>query len=248
MKQNPDQTADGSQSDEATNSPLADHVYGEILSQILSGSLEVGAKLPSENDYCRIFSVSRPIVQVALARLAAGGIVERKRGSGTFLKRRPSKRLADFAKPGDLNVLLQCLEYRIEIEGTAAAFAAKRRSDQDLAAIDAAHDRLRTEASSGFITPESDLAFHQAIAAATGNLFFIDTMRMLQEQTVRLLRVSLGMTTSSNTDRIKRVNDEHTEIYEAIAAGDPVLASAAMRMHLARSRRRLTDSTQDKSN
>ena len=120
MKQNPDQTADGSQSDEATNSPLADHVYGEILSQILSGSLEVGAKLPSENDYCRIFSVSRPIVQVALARLGAGGIVERKRGSGTFLKRRPSKRLADFAKPGDLNVLLQCLEYRIEIEGTAA--------------------------------------------------------------------------------------------------------------------------------
>ncbi|MCY0093459.1 FadR/GntR family transcriptional regulator [Hoeflea ulvae] len=239
-------TPDGS--DEGTNSPLADHVYGEILSQILSGSFEVGMKLPSENDYCRMFSVSRPIVRVALARLGAGGIVERKRGSGTFIKRRPSKRLVDFAQPGDFDVLLQCIEYRIEIEGTAAAFAAQRRNDQDLANIDAAHDRLRTEAMSDFITPESDLAFHQAICAATGNIFFIDTMRMIQEQTVRLLRVSLGMTTSSNSERIRRVNDEHTEIYEAISAGDPVLASAAMRMHLSRSRRRLTDSTQDRGN
>jgi GntR family transcriptional regulator, transcriptional repressor for pyruvate dehydrogenase complex len=231
-----------------TNSPLADHVYGEILSQILSGSLEVGAKLPSENDFCRMFSVSRPIVRVALARLGAGGIVETKRGSGTYIKRRPSRRLVDFAKPGDVAVLLQCIEYRIDLEGTAAAFAAERRTDQSLASIDAAHDRLRTEATSGFITPESDLAFHQAIAAATENIFFIDTMQMLQEQIVRLLRVSLGMTTSSNQDRIQRVNSEHTEIYEAIAAGDAVLASAAMRMHLSRSRRRLTDSTQDKEN
>lgn len=230
-----------------TNSPLADHVYAEVLSQILSGSLEVGAKLPSENDFCRMFSVSRPIVRVALARLSAGGIVESKRGSGTFIKRRPSKRLADFAKPGDIDVLLQCIEYRIELEGNAAAFAAERRTDQSLATIDAAHDRLKTEATSGFISPESDLAFHQAIAAATGNIFFIDTMQMLQEQIVRLLKVSLGMTTSSSAERIQRVNNEHTEIYEAIAAGDKVLASAAMRMHLSRSRRRLTDSTQDKN-
>ncbi|OCW56021.1 FadR/GntR family transcriptional regulator [Hoeflea olei] len=231
--------------EEEVNSPLADHVYGEILSQILSGPLDVGAKLPSENDYCRMFSVSRPIVRMALTRLGADGILERKRGSGTYIKRRPSKRLADFAQPGDVAVLLQCIEYRIEIEGTAAALAAQRRTDQQLANIKAAFERLKTEAISDFITPESDFGFHNAIAVATGNIFFIDTMRMLQEQTVRLLTVSLGLTKSSNKERIRRVIDEHTEIFEAISAGDPVLASAAMRMHLARSRRRLTDGTQD---
>ncbi|MBU0642084.1 MAG: winged helix-turn-helix domain-containing protein, partial [Alphaproteobacteria bacterium] len=80
--------------EEEQNSPLADRVYGEVLSQIISGVLEVGAKLPSENDYCRMFSVSRPIVRVALSRLCADGIVERKRGSGTYIKRRPSRRLS----------------------------------------------------------------------------------------------------------------------------------------------------------
>ena len=231
--------------EEMQNSPLADQTYGEILAQIISGALEVGAKLPSENDYCRMFSVSRPIVRTALSRLDADGIVERKRGSGTYIKRRPPHRLSDFAQPGDLAVLLQCVEYRIEVEGTAAALAAERRTHKQLDDINAAFDRLRTEAVSDFITPESDIAFHQAIAAATGNIFYIDTLRMLQSQVVRLLNVSLGLTRTSNPHRIKQVLDEHTEIYEAIQAGDPVLASAAMRMHLARSRRRLTDYTQD---
>lgn len=226
-------------------SPLADHVYGEILSQIVSGQLGVGAKLPSENDYCHMFSVSRPIVRVALSRLGADGIVERKRGSGTYIKRQPSKRLSDFVQPGDFAVMLQCIEYRIEVEGTAAGLAAERRTERQLKTIESAFERLRTEAVSDFITPESDFAFHQTIAAATGNIFFIDTMRMLQEQSVRLLRVSLGMTRSSHRERIRRVNDEHTEIYEAIAAGDSVLATAVMRMHLSRSRRRLTDASQD---
>lgn len=231
--------------EEEQNSPLADRVYGEILSQIISGVLEVGAKLPSENDYCRMFSVSRPIVRVALSRLCADGIVERKRGSGTYIKRRPSRRLSDFASPGDLAVLLQCIEYRIEVEGIAAGLAAERRSERQLEDIRAAFDRLSTEAVSDFITPASDLAFHKAIAAATGNLFFIDTLNMLHEPVVRLLNVSLGLTRTSNPQRIQQVCEEHTEIFEAIQAGDPVLASAAMRMHLARSRRRITDHTQD---
>ncbi|MBU1279129.1 DNA-binding transcriptional regulator, FadR family [Celeribacter baekdonensis] len=231
--------------EEEQNSPLADRVYGEVLSQIISGVLEVGAKLPSENDYCRMFSVSRPIVRVALSRLCADGIVERKRGSGTYIKRRPSRRLSDFASPGDLAVLLQCIEYRIEVEGIAAGLAAERRSERQLEDIRAAFDRLSTEAVSDFITPASDLAFHKAIAAATGNLFFIDTLNMLHEPVVRLLNVSLGLTRTSNPQRIQQVCEEHTEIFEAIQAGDPVLASAAMRMHLARSRRRITDHTQD---
>ena len=226
-------------------SPLADFVYGEILSQILSGSQKIGAKLPSENGYCKIFSVSRPIVREALARLCADGIVERKRGSGTYIKHRPSKRLVEFAQPGDMAVLLQCIEYRIEVEGKSAALAAERRTENQLRAIKFALDRLTTETKSDFIIPESDLAFHHSIASATGNIFFIDTMRILHDQTARLLHVSLGLATTSTPPRVKQVDDEHTEIYEAIADGDPNHASAIMRLHLIRSKRRLTDCTQD---
>lgn len=233
--------------DEATDgasSPLADHVYAEILVQIMKSSLDVGAKLPSENDYCQMFSVSRPIVRVALSRLTSDGIIERKRGSGTYLRRRPSRRVADFARPGDVALLLQLIEYRVEVEGAAAALAASRHSTEQMAAIDASFQRLRTEALSGFITPDSDLAFHRSIAVASGNVFFIDTMRMLHEQTARLLHVLLGPARISHIERVQQVVSEHGHIREAIESRDPVLASAAMRMHLARARRRLTDERQ----
>lgn len=228
------------------NSPLADRVYGLILSQILSRALEIGARLPSENTYCQMFSVSRPVVRIAIARLSADGIVERKRGSGTYLKRRPSRRLSDFAQPEDLSGLLKCIEFRIELEGAIAEFAAQRRTSDQIKAISKAFSRLRSEASADFITPESDIAFHLEIAAATGNAFFIDAMRSVEPQAVHLMAVSLGMTKTSDRARVQQVVDEHTEIYEAIVAGDPVLAKAAMRLHLARSRRRITDYTQDR--
>ena len=228
------------------NSPLADRVYGLILSQILTGALEVGDKLPSENAYCQMFTVSRPVVRIAMARLSADGIVEKKRGSGTYIKRRPSSRLSDFAQPEDLSGLLKCIEFRIELEGAIAELAAQRRTSDQIKGISKAFERLRSEAKADFITPKSDIAFHQEIAAATGNAFFIDAMRAVEQHAVRLMTVSLGLTKTSNRTRIQQVVDEHTEIYEAIVAGDPVLAKAAMRLHLARSRRRITDRTQDK--
>lgn len=220
---------------------LSNQVYGQILSQILSGTLMEGAKLPSEKTYCELFSVSRPIVRDALARLAVDGIVDTRQGSGSYLKHRPSKRLSDFAAPGDLPKLLECIEFRIELEGTSATLAAERRSSSQLEDIATAFDRLKAEAEADFITPESDMAFHLAIAAATGNTFYIDAMKMVHDTTVRLLRVSLGMTKTSTQTRIQQVIDEHTEIYEAIATRDPVLAQASMRLHLARSRQRITD-------
>lgn len=58
-----------------------------------------GAELPSEKTYCELFSISRPIVRDALARLAVDGIVDTRQGSGSYLKHRPSKRLSDFAAP-----------------------------------------------------------------------------------------------------------------------------------------------------
>ena len=54
---------------------LGDQLYGQILQQIASGALKEGEKLPSENQICRSFQVSRPTVREALTRLHADGLV-----------------------------------------------------------------------------------------------------------------------------------------------------------------------------
>lgn len=228
-------------------SGLAGQVYGQILSQLILGAYRVGARLPSEMAYCDMYSVSRPVVRDALARLAADGIIESRKGSGTFLRRRPSARLTDLVTASDLSKYMQCIEYRIELEGAAAAFAAERRTPEQFEVISQAYDRLRAEQEADFITPESDIAFHSAIVAASGNLVFIDTMNIVNELVIRLMQVSQALTRDSNEERIQSVAREHFDIYDAIKVQEPIVAKAAVQQHLARSRRRVLDQSQNEN-
>jgi GntR family transcriptional repressor for pyruvate dehydrogenase complex len=59
---------------------LADQVYGQIFEQIVSGGLNVGDKLPSENEISERFGVSRPVVREALLRLRADGLITAHQG------------------------------------------------------------------------------------------------------------------------------------------------------------------------
>src|SRR3954451_6834931 len=54
---------------------LADRVYEQILEQIVGGQYREGARLPAEAQLAAAFSVSRPIVRDALARLNADGVI-----------------------------------------------------------------------------------------------------------------------------------------------------------------------------
>ena len=59
------------------------------------------------------------------------------------------------------------------------------------------------------------------------------------------MRVALGITTSGSHERIRRVWEEHEAIYDAIVAKDAEAADLAMRYHLHRARRRITDHARD---
>lgn len=60
-------------------------IQRDLQRQIRSGELSEGAKLPSENELCTRYSVSRPTAQRALNELAADGVVVRQKGRGTFV-------------------------------------------------------------------------------------------------------------------------------------------------------------------
>src|SRR6266542_1169218 len=57
----------------------------QILQYIESNRVAVGAKLPTESEFCRLFNVSRSTVRHALAQLEKAGLISRVQGSGTFL-------------------------------------------------------------------------------------------------------------------------------------------------------------------
>ena len=94
---------------------LSDQLYSQILEQIVSGRLSEGSRLPPEKEICEMFGVSRPVVRDALLRLRSDGLVQSRQGSGTFIQRRPAKRLSDFGGMDQVPEFLRVLELRMPV-------------------------------------------------------------------------------------------------------------------------------------
>lgn len=224
---------------------MGDQLYGQILEQIVSGRLPQGTRLPPELDLCKMFGVSRPVVRQALQRLSADGLVHARQGSGTYVTARPAERLADFVEPHQIAEYMRAIEVRLVLEGAAARRAAERHNPAELAAIESAHKRFRLEAESGAPTPDADLAFHMAIANASGNGFYVALLQQLHEFISGFMNVALRLTRTSPRERTSQVLNEHVLILEAIKLQDGDAAQLSMQFHITQARRRLVDRSRD---
>ena len=136
--------------------------------------------------------------------------------------------------------VLEALELRIAIESEAAALAARRRTPEELERIVEACAAMDAAIAAGEDTVGLDIAFHRAIAQATGNRHFLGLFNYLGEVLVPRARVPTHQYDAKTLQEyLRRISGEHHQIVAAIAAGDSDAARAALRMHLGGSRERL---------
>ena len=218
---------------------LADGVYEAVLERIASGDYPQGGRLPSEVELAASFGASRPVVRVALARLRADGLIASRQGSGSYVLRRPDSSVSRFVSLGSITDIQRCYEFREEVESAAAAFAAQRRDEADLARIDAAFAEMDRCNAEGRLGVEPDGAFHRAIAQASRNPFFVETLAHLARQVAFGMNLSRNLSLLKPADRLARVQAEHRAIVAAIRAGDTEAAREAMRVHVASARARM---------
>lgn len=207
----------------------------------MSGALTVGDRLPSEKEICDGFGVSRPVVRQALLRLKADGLITSHQGLGSFVVHQPDPRIRIFAKAQDVASYLRCQELRIAIEGDAARLAALRRSPEQLAAIEDAHQSFLESAQAGRMVAKEDLALHRRIAEASGNEFFTQALDNVLDAMSGFMQLTLNLTRTSNRQRAQRVLDEHAAIVAAIRDEDGERSRTAMQFHLGQARQRLTN-------
>lgn len=224
---------------------LADQLYEEILGQIVAGSLPTGARLPSESQLGLIFGVSRPVIREAISRLQADGLVVTRHGAGTFVQRQPKVEFLRLAPIGSIADLMRCFEYRIALEGEAAALAAVRRTPEALAEIDAALAALDRVIERGEVGAEADNRFHVAIAKASQNELFRESLDALSSHIFAGMVVARNLSLGHSRDRLALVQDEHRRIVAAIRAGDGELARSVMRRHIDNARARMLGDRDD---
>jgi GntR family transcriptional repressor for pyruvate dehydrogenase complex len=218
------------------HSRTADEVVQQIEALILEGILRVGDRLPGERELARQLEVSRPILRDALKTLDTRGLLTARHGGGTYV--------ADvigqvFSRPvAELflthrKAAADYLEYRREIEGVAAEFAARRATPDDLALLERIVARMREAHPLGDMQAEAaiDVEFHQAVGECAHNVMLMHTLRscyrLLSEGVLqnRILVYNLP-------DASAALLEQHLAIYKAVRDGDPLGARRAAMDHI----------------
>jgi GntR family transcriptional regulator, transcriptional repressor for pyruvate dehydrogenase complex len=221
---------------------LAQELVEQLTQDIRAGQLAIGGKLPTEAAFMERFGVSRTVVREALSRMQARGMVQTRQGVGTFLltpsDTPPFRVSADHL--ARLQDVIALLELRMGVETEAAALAALRRTEQNLADMRAALDALDAALKAGVDAVGADFQFHYEIARATQNPHFLDLMNSLGSGVIPRARLQSTLPDDANQQiYLRRVNQEHESVYNAIAAQDSETARASMRTHLSNGRERL---------
>lgn len=213
---------------------LSPRIHGMIAHdvgvEIVSGVRKPGDVFGGEIESSDALGVSRTAYREAIRILAAKGLVESRPKAGTHVTPRMRWNLLDpdvlawmFEGRPDKEFILDLFELRSVIEPAAAAFAARRRTPDEVATMRAALDDMGRH---GLLVAEGQLAdqrFHRAILAAARNA------------PLAALASTVGSAVRWTTEFKRRINalprdplPDHIRVLEAIEAGDAEAANEAM--------------------
>ncbi|HZE73177.1 MAG TPA: FadR/GntR family transcriptional regulator [Pyrinomonadaceae bacterium] len=212
-----------------------EQVVERVYELIKRDELKPGDRLPPERELAKELGISRPSLRSGLSSLISMGVLKSRQGAGTFIAAGPP--VLD-SEPLRLLAALHgfsfehMFETRSVLEVGAAGLAAERATGDQLAA-------MSEEIAEMFATLEDpqqflvhDIAFHRAVAAASGNPTLATLVEMVSAVMYERRRETIGRAHDFN-----EALELHRDIYRAIRAKKPDEARAAMREHIDRARK-----------
>ncbi|MFQ6172798.1 FadR/GntR family transcriptional regulator [Oryzobacter sp. R7] len=215
-------------------SPAADR-HGEVLdvlgAEIVSGAVPEGSVLRIDRLDER-FGVSRSVVREAVRVLSSMGLVETRRRVGVLVRPRAQWHVFDpriirwrLDSPGREEQLLSLGELRQGFEPVAAGLAAGRATREQCARMAAAVMEMQVHAKARDLEAylEADQDFHATMLEASGNEMLAALAGVVGEVLAGRTHHDL-MPSRPNPEAIRL----HSEVAQAIGAGDAAAATAAM--------------------
>jgi GntR family transcriptional repressor for pyruvate dehydrogenase complex len=225
-------------SDVPALTPLADGTsdvfYAQIVEHIrmwiLSGHLKENDVLPSERELAQMFGVSRMPVSQALKILEFLGVIQKVRGKGICVKKIDVHKLLNnigFLILDPQRGLEDLFEVRQAIEVKAAKLASKRRTQEDLDAMEDALLEMERNILMEKSVRNASIRFHTSLINATHNDVLIKVNDFLME----LLRYSRKMSLKEVTIQDRALKC-HLRIFHEIKMQNEIAAGEAMEEHL----------------
>ncbi|AUI60212.1 FadR/GntR family transcriptional regulator [Amycolatopsis sp. BJA-103] len=194
---------------------LSAQLVDTLREQIASGVWPVGTRIPPEHDLVKQLGVGRTTVREALGALVHMGLLEARRGDGTYVRSASEMHLA-LMRRATSSRRSDVLELRAVLEEYASGLAALRRSEDDLTRLRDLLDEAETaaEAATG---AEVDARFHQAVVTASGNSLLTEVYDVLSVAVTEQIGAMTWSTTTAAEHTVL-----HRRLVDAIAAQDEV--------------------------
>lgn len=205
---------------------LVDQVIEQISNAVINHDLNPGDRLPSEQELVEMFQVGKSSVREAIKVLQAVGVVEVRRGEGTFICKESQE---DAFNPTMFQMMIapssfeKLLELRTIFEPAYTVLAGKNASEEDYARIESSEAEFERLISEGNQCGVDDLKFHRSVLNATHNPFVIKIGEMI----LKLLENSVDVGCRSHPE--KSIYDHNSILNAMRQKDDELIREAVMR-------------------
>ena len=212
------------------NNALSVRIADRLAEMIVHGRFAPGDKLPSEPELSHELNVSRTTLREALRILSTRGLVEVRRGVGTFVtESRNIHADYDILKIQNTNVNTKDLyEMRLMFEPQAAYYAALRASSEELNEIFRCcelNDQMIRSADPQW--DETEQKFHNSIASATHNPFITALLPVFNRA------IHHGILLANEAPEVAEMTlHDHRVLVQYIRERNPEGAKTAMQLHI----------------
>ncbi|MGE4213860.1 MAG: FadR/GntR family transcriptional regulator [Anaerotignaceae bacterium] len=214
------------------NKVLSERIADEIFNMItVEKRFAPGDRLPNEKEFATELNISRTTFREAAKQLAERGVLEIKRGNGTFVSPNVEnfggiKMETMMADPMDV---LDLVEIRLLLEPEMAYLAASRATESEIKRICTYGKQLEEVILKGEDKSELERKFHMSIAQSVHNSFI--------DKLMPVLFIAIGQTTArfwENKELNKLAIEDHRTIMEYIKNRDGDGARTVMKFHILR--------------
>ncbi|WP_158169287.1 FadR/GntR family transcriptional regulator [Mycolicibacterium smegmatis] len=210
-----------------TRPRLYEVIVEQLCAYIYNNEMEPGDRLPAERDLAAKLGVSRASLSQALVALEVQGVLSVRHGDGAILIRRPTEEGSIRALREHADRIPDIIEAREALEVKLAELAAARRTDAEMAAIDAAIATMEKEVEAGERGVLGDEMFHEAITSAAHS----SLLAKLMHEIAGLIRET-RIESLSQENRPRASLEGHRRIADAIRKQDSQAAARAMAEHI----------------
>jgi len=217
-------------------STLSQVIVENVEQYIRDGKLVPGQKLPTEQELCEMFSVSRTAVREALRMLSARGLITIRKRRGMFVSDMSASHAAStmglfLELKFDKDYILHVFNVRRAIEPEVCRWAAQHRTAEDIAVLRKNLEKMEEcDPEDRDIESVLDQEFHSTVTAASKN----PIAPVVLEPIFALMPKIRTMVYGNIADCKSSALDYHREIFDAIDRQDDERACILMRDHITR--------------